>query len=829
MRLPVSWLRDFVATDAPPHSIADVLTSRGFTVDGVEEQPKPDQIVVGRIETLTPHPNADKLQVSTVDVGGKHLQIVTGARNVAAGDKVPIALAGSVVFTGTSSADGTRETKAIRPAKLRGVESNGMMASANELALPGEFEDGILILDADAPIGTDFWTAVRFGDAVLDVDVPSNRADCLSVIGLAREAAAGLGAEFREPAWGDGAGSQPSPIGVEIGDPSVCRRLLGQLFSGVRNRRAPMWMTLRLHAAGVRSIDFLVDVSNYVQLETGQPLHFYDARRIRGAKISARAAQAGESVVTLDGVERKLPEGTPVIADSQRLVGVAGIFGGADAGVAADTTDVFLESPNFVGARIRRAAISLGLRTEGAMRHERNLPLELTDLGRRRAADLLIAAGAEASAVVEAGERPGLPRSIVVRPARVNAVLGTDYPVDRMKAAIEPIRFAVEGADPMRVTVPWWRPDVVEEIDVIEEVARAIGYGGIEDRRTVAAPQDIDESQYVQEQILAHTCAALGYGEIVSIALQGSRTANAWERSGLSYWKELAAVTNPLSDDQRFLRPSLLPGLLSAASRAWPRAGGRLRLFEAGHVFRPMDDHDAEADGRGPVHEHEETRSHDGMYVENGVIEWPSLCGISSFASAEERGAIDRHLLAVKGDAERLVTSLSARPVETQPHERFYLHPGAAADLVIDGTTVAKFGRVHPRLANAYELPEFTYAFMLYLEALPRERPVRAFAPLPRFPGTRRDIAVVVPREVSAGDLMRAVRAAAAPAFEDVWAFDEYVGPQVEPGKKSIALAVVLRHPDATITDAEADASIGAIVAALRDAFGASLRGPGDA
>lgn len=817
MRLPVSWLRDFVDTDATPQTIADVLTSRGFTVDAIEPQRMPGNIVVGRIETLAPHPDADKLQVSTVDVGGSGtLQIVTGARNVAVGDKVPIALVGSIVYTGALGPSGEPETKAINKAKLRGVESNGMMASANELALPGEFDDGILIMDPDAPVGAEFWSSVRFGDAVLDVDVPSNRADCLSVIGLAREAAAGLGARFAEPSWAAGTGTTPSPIAVEIGDPAVCRRLVGQLFTGLKNRRAPLWMTLRLHAANVRSLDFLVDVSNYVQLETGQPLHFYDASLIKGGRIIARSARDGERVVTLDGVERTLAAGTPVIADGERLVGIAGIFGGLDAGVKASTADVFLESPNFVGPRIRRAAIALGLRTEGGMRHERNLPLELPELGRRRAADLLIAAGATPSAVVEAGEKPGPARTIAFRPARANALLGTDYDAATMVEAIEPIGLSAKGGDTLDVSIPWWRPDLVEEVDVIEEVARSIGYDGIVERRSVAAPQAVDDSLFDQDRTLARSCAALGYLEIVSIALQGTRAIEAWERSGLEFWKGLATVDNPLSDDQRFLRPSLLPGLLAAAGRAWPRANGSLRLFEVGHVFREP----------GSASEDGALRSHDGMYVDNGVVEWPSLCGVAVFGREDESGAIDRHLLEVKGDAERLVVEMTGKPPETFPAPRHYLHPLASADLRLGDKTVAKFGRVHPRLANAYELPATAYAFMLYMEELPRVRPAEAFTPLPKFPGIRRDIAVIVDLDVTAGDLMRSIVDARIDAFERVAAFDEYVGPQISAGKKSIALAIWLRRQDATLTDAQADASIAGAVAVLRDKFGAELRGP---
>ncbi|HKW45775.1 MAG TPA: phenylalanine--tRNA ligase beta subunit-related protein, partial [Candidatus Eremiobacteraceae bacterium] len=279
MQLSVSWLRDFIESDAPSEALATALTARGFTVDSVTPQQMPAKIVVGRIDTLARHPNADRLQVGTVDVGGAPLQIVTGATNVTAGDKVPIALVGAVVFSRELSPDGSRKMNPIAKSTLRGVESAGMMCSASELALPGEYDDGIVILDADAPVGQDFWHAVRFGDAVLDVDVPSNRPDCLSVIGLAREAAAGVHAPFRALDLEAFTGAQAPGIGVEIGDKSICRRLEGQRFTGARSGRTPLWMALRLQASRVRSLGFLVDVSNYVQLETGQPLHFYDAAK----------------------------------------------------------------------------------------------------------------------------------------------------------------------------------------------------------------------------------------------------------------------------------------------------------------------------------------------------------------------------------------------------------------------------------------------------------------------------------------------------------------------------------------------------------------------
>lgn len=812
MHVSVSWLRRYVKTSATVGDIATVLTSRGFTVDGIAEQPMPANIVVGKILSLARHPNADRLQVAEVDIGSEKLQIVTGATNVAAGDIVPIAKIGAVVFSREPSTDGSRKTLAINASTLRGVASNGMMCSASELALPGEYDDGIVILDADSVVGTEFWQAVRFGDAVLDVDVPSNRPDCLSIIGLAREAAAGLGVPFAEPDFDAYEGTTDPSIAVEIGDAAICRRLEGQRFTGVRNGRTPFWMALRLQASRVRSLGLLVDISNFVQLETGQPLHFYDASKIRGGRIVARAARSGETVVTLDGVERKLAVGTPVIADGERVVGIAGIFGGQRAAVDDATSDVFLESPNFVGAPIRRAALALGLRTEGASRHEKNLPLELVELGRRRAAQLLLVAGAKPSKVVAVGDSPGTARSIKVRPERVNALLGTSIDAGRMQAAIEPIGLKSEGTDPFVVTVPYWRTDLNVEVDIVEEVARAIGFDTIPERRIAASPQSVDEGLFVQESLLARSLAASGYAEAVTIALCGSKTKSAWERSGLDFWKKLVEVANPLSDDQRFLRPSLLPGLLTVATRAWERASGEVRLFEIGHVFRPLASDEPMA---GPG---------SGAYDENGIFEWPSLCGLAMYPPRKDDGSLDRRLLEVKGDVERAIQLLTVEPLATVPDPRPYFHPGAAADLRAGDRTLAKFGRVHPLLARAYDLPNDTYAFLLYLENLPQHRPVRTFAPLPRFPGTMRDIAVVVAESVTAQDLSDACRASGGQLFESVNAFDEYRGPQVEAGKKSIALSIALRRKDATITDAEADAALENILAGLRDRFGATLR-----
>ncbi|HEV2038106.1 MAG TPA: phenylalanine--tRNA ligase subunit beta, partial [Candidatus Eremiobacteraceae bacterium] len=536
--------------------------------------------------------------------------------------------------------------------------------SPDELLLPGEYDDGILIMEESAPIGEDFWRVARFGDAVLDVDVPSNRPDGLSMLGLAREAAAGLQAKFVAPLLELATGETACPIAVEIEDPSICRRLLGQCFTGVSDRRTPMWMALRLAAAGVRSISLLVDISNYVQIETGQPLHFYDAAKIRGGKIVARSARQGEKVVTLDGVERTLAAGMPVIADGQGPVGIAGIMGGAASGVSASTRDVFLESPNFVGAPVRRASIALGLRTEGALRHEKDLPLELPEVGRRLAARLLVDAGGKPSQVVEAGQKPGPLRRVRARTQRVNALLGASFTTAQMKQTLAAIGFETTGDTELEVTVPYWRPDVVEEVDLIEEVARGLGYDSIPAVPSVAAPQSVDEGLYDQESLLANRFAALGYNEIVNLTLQGTKTVAAWERSGLPFWQDLAEISNPLSEDHRFLRPSLLPGLLLTANKWWSTKRSDLRLFEIGHVFHPM---------QAQLHEGEPSHNPRlGVYMENGVQEWPSLAGLVVFGTEEVASQLDRRLLEVKGELESVLRPLAGGELSVETRERPY-------------------------------------------------------------------------------------------------------------------------------------------------------------
>jgi phenylalanyl-tRNA synthetase beta chain len=822
MRVPLAWLREYVSTDADADAIAAALTARGFAVDAIERQPTPARIIVGAIEKLERHPNADRLLVGTVDVGQERLQIVTGASNVSVGRRVPIALVGAEVYEHGASDGAAGTTHVIRKSALRGVESDGMMCSSTELALPGQFEDGILILDDDTPVGIDFWKAVRFGDAVLDVDVSSNRPDGLSIIGVAREVAAALGVAWREPEFPVNTGTKAPPVSVTIEDPELCRRFVGQAFTHVPHGRTPMWMTLRLHAAGVRSLDFLVDVSNYAMLATGQPLHFYDASRIRGGTLASRGARAGETVVTLDGTIRELPAGTPIIADAQGVVGVAGVFGGQGSGVTDATTELFVEAANFAGAPVRRGATALGLRTEASARHEKNLPLELPEIGRRAAAALLVGAGAIPSSVVDIGESSARPRSIAVRPSRVNRVLGTAYEPKEMAAALAPLGFRTAQEQPERLTVtpPYWRGDVAEEIDVVEEVARATGYDEIPAAEMTASPQEIDEGIFDQETLLARRTASLGYHEIVTLSVQGSRAVAAWERSGIAFWNKPVPIVNPLSDEQRFLRPSLLPGLLETASRWQSAARGGVRLFEIGHVFRAADaepEHAHTPHGPDPL-------PASGAYESAGVLEWPSLCAVVTFPASQAETSIDQRLLEVKGEVEALVATLSAKAPQTRAETRMYFHPGASGTIEIDDRPVAKFGRLHPRLARAYELPESSYAFMLYLENLPKQRPVISYRPLPRFPGTQRDIAVVVDEAISAGDLMQAIRAASVPGFEDVEAFDEYRGPQVPSGRKSIALRLTLRKPGGTITDAEAQASLDVLLALLRERYNATLR-----
>lgn len=784
MRVPLSWLRDYVELPDDPQSIADRLAMLGFPVEEIARRPQITGVVVGRILSVEKHPNADLLQVCKVDIGGEQpLTIATAATNVAAGQTIPVATIGAKLPHLT-----------IEPRKMRGVMSEGMMISADELALPADwFEDGIMQLDAGTPLGENAIDLFGLSDAVLDVEITSNRVDAMSVIGLARELAASFGVPLRAPSFENpGATADPQPPRVTI-ESDGCRRFIAQRFDGVRVGPAPAWMRLRLALAGQRPINNLVDISNYVMFETGQPLHFYDAARVTNGHFIVRDAHEGEKLRTLDDAERTLEAGMLVVADERAALGLAGVMGGLSSEVREETTAIIMEAATFAGVRVRRMSMALGLRSEASSRHEKTLPLVLAQIGAARAAQLLVSLGARAFAPAIAGEAVTQAAPIELTAFDVFRLLGLELDVERIARHLELLGCSVTPqGDVLQVHPPLWRSDLSIAADLVEEVARIEGYDEIPAIEPAVPSHAISSAEYRLEDQIASALAALGYHEISTYALQGSSVVNAVERSGLEPSHVPVAIRNPLTEEQRLLRWSLGPGMFEYLARV----DVPFRVFELGHIFT-MD--------------------------EGAINESPALVFGFSAPQLDEPAWRDSHFLRLKGDCEALLRAVSGITPEFARDERRGFHPGKTAVALWRGREVATLGKLDPRLAKAFGLRLPVYACNVYLDNVPEfERPL--YRPPSRYPSTYRDLAVVVELDVTAERIAQVVREAIGELCTNVGVFDEYRGPQVGEGRKSLAVRATLQHFDRTITDEEADEAIARAVKALGDVLGGTIR-----
>lgn len=787
MKVPLAWLRDYVELPADPARVAEMLAAIGFPVDAIEERPVITGVVAGRIAELRKHPNADRLQVGSIEIGdGAPLTIATAATNVAQGQTIAVATVGAQL-----------PQLRIERRKMRGLESEGMMISAEELALPAEwFEDGIMQIEADVPLGCDVVEYFRLSEAVLDVDVTANRPDALSMIGLARELAAYQGVPLRLPefdALPPADTSEAPRIDIESPD---CRTFVAQRFSGVTVAPAPAWMRIRLALAGQRPINNLVDVSNYAMLETGQPMHFYDEAKIPNRRLIVRDARPEEKLVTLDGVEYELTPQALLIATEDGPAGLAGIKGGKASEVSDDTSAILLESANFNGPRIRRTSAALALRTEASTRHEKSLPISLAEFGRARASHLLRGVGARPGAVAAAGESADATMKAIEFDTRdVLRLLGYELNAQEIAGYLDRLGFACEprGEGRLSITPPHWRTDVAESADVVEEVARMAGYDRIESAIPAVREHGIESREYRLESAVARTLASLGYREIATYALHGKSVFDKLARASIELRVPSVEVLNPLSEDQRYLRYSLTPAILEYLARLDTPA----RVFETGHVFLQDD--------RTPQ-------------------ETPVVTFGFTAEPVNEPDWHDSSFLRLKGDCEALVQAITGRrDCEAVRELREGLHPGKTAVLLLGGREIAAIGRIDPRLQKAFGVRLPAYVGQLRLDAVP-EYSLPHYVPPPKYPSTYRDLALVCDVDLPAERVQSAVRRAAGPLCVSVRAFDEYRGPQAGPGKKSLAVRVTLQRADATITDEEADDAIGAALQTLRDELNVTLR-----
>jgi phenylalanyl-tRNA synthetase beta chain len=792
VRVPLSWLREFCPVDLSAEEVAELLTRQGVHVEAVLRPWEGlSGVVVARVVEVRDHPASDRLWVARVRAGDAERQVVVGVRNMGPGDLVPLALPGA-------SLPGAPEPLSAR--EVRGVASEGMLCSPRELGISPD-HSGILVLPEEAPPGADFKRAYGLDEAVLDVEVKANRPDLLSVAGVAREVAAGTGAPFAEPDTSVPEGAHPAAelAAVEVLDRARCPRYLARVVTGVRVGPSPLRAQARLTAAGMRPLSNVVDATNYVMLEMGQPLHPFDLSLLEGRAVVVRRAAPGERLVTLDGVERALDPEDLVIADRARGVAVAGVMGSAAAEVSASTTEVLLESASFERTGVLRTARRLGLKTEASVRFERGVDPELVARAAARAARLMVewAGGTVARGAVEVGEAPPR-RRLSVRPARASLLIGMPVSNVQVLETFARLRIRAEERDgQVEVEVPGYRVDLELEADLVEEVARLHGYDRVPSRLPpVRRPGGMAESYRIRRRVrealvragLREACT-FSFASAEDLALMGHREEDA------------VRVANPLASDQAFLRTSLVPGLLRALQHNVARQVRGVALFEVGRVFRRAD----------PVEE----RDHAGV----------ALCGEAGPACpGEVRGA---DFFDAKGAVEVLLEGLGVAGWRVTPDDRpgGPFHPARTAAVLVDGARVGTVGELHPRVGARLDLPPGTAVAELDVTALSaRPAPPLAYRDLPRFPPVRRDLAFVVDLATPAEAVQRALVEASCGLADHVALFDVFTGPPVPPGRKSLAFSVDFRAPDRTLTDEETEGAVAAIVARLREQFGAELR-----
>ncbi|MBP6797200.1 MAG: phenylalanine--tRNA ligase subunit beta [Luteimonas sp.] len=795
MKFSENWLRQHVPTDATRERLAEVLTAIGLEVEDVAVLGEAlDGVVVARILSAEKHPEADRLQVCQVDTGGAApLQIVCGAPNARAGLVAPLATIGTTVGELT-----------IKAAKLRGVESNGMLCSAKELGLDAD-ASGLLELPDDAPVGTPLAQYLGLPDASIEIKLTPNRADCFSVRGIAFDVAAAVGSEVAAfdatpvPATGHAV----VEVVLDAGD--RVPRFAGRVIEGVdATARTPVWMAERLRRSGVRPISFLVDVTQYVMLELGQPMHAFD-RDTLVAPVVVRAARAGEPLHLLDGRDAALDDGFLVVADSTggrgaRAVALGGIMGGHDTRVTDATRNVFLEAAHWVPSAIIGRSRRLGLHTDAGHRFERGVDPELPPIAVEYATRLIVDI---------AGGTPGplqdtvldaclpTPTPVLLRRARLARVLGLVVDDAHVERILRTLGLAVEPVEAgWQVTPPTRRFDLAIEEDLIEEIARIHGYDAIPatlpgGATRLAAPSEtrVDEAT-VRRQMVARDCF-----ETVNYAFVDAGLLQHWQASDGG-----VPLANPLSAELGVMRTQLLPGLTSALAHNLARQQARVRLFEIGKVFH------AATDGAAP----RETQR--------------IAAAVAGSAHAEQWGvaerAVDFHDL--KGDLDSLAACAGAR-LDYRPPTAAHGHPGRSADVWRDDRRIGWIGELHPRLLRALDIDHAVVAFELDLPAL-QARAVPRAQPLSRFPSVRRDIAFVAPDTVSWAALESTIRQAAGALLADVRLFDRYAGKGVEPGFRSLATGLILQDNSRTLTDRDVEATVAGVVAALQEEHGARMR-----
>ena len=809
MQVSIEWLHDYIDFKETAEELADKYTMAGVPVENVVRADAGlEKVVTGRIEKLVPNPDSDHLLVCQMNVGEKErITIQTGADNVKEGDIVPVALVGAHLPNGLKISKG----------KLRGIVSNGMLCSASELKLDEsqltkEQKQGIYILPPDTPVGLSASEVLGLDGVVLEFELTANRADCFSVVGLVREAAVLTGSEAKFPeihVQEDAAEKASDLIEIDIAAPELCSRFSARVLKDVKIAPSPAWMVKRLEDAGIRAINNVVDVTNFVMLELGQPMHAYDWDQIAGKKLTARLAAEGEELHTLDDSSRRAKGTELVIADAEKAAGLAGIMGGLESEVTDVTKTVVLEAAAFNGASIRRTSRALGLRSEASGRFERGVDIDHTVRGLDRAAQLLQEMGAckVVSGVVDVYPAPKEPVEIAFTAQAVNARLGTEIASEEMKDILEKLGFNVrEEGGSCIARVPSWRRDVTLMEDISEEIARIHGYDNIAATRPCGeAVQGCQSDQLDFIGKMKNALMGLGMTETVSFSFTHPSMFDKMQVPQDSPLRRAVPIMNPLTDEYPLVRTTLLSSLLENAQRNFSRKNEDLRLFEVAPIFLPK--------GLPVVEQPEEVMKVAGLISGRRYpVGWNQGNEIVDFYD-------------VKGIVEELLTHLSIVNYTVEGGEHFALHPGKTAFFKKGRDVIAVLGEVHPSVLQALDIQKKIYIFEMDVKTLLKYRTKNFhYAPLPRFPAISRDLALLVDEATEATKIVRIIEKSAGKFFKGLHLFDVYMGEQVAAGKKSMAFSVDFQSSDKTLKDEEADEAVAKILTALQEECGAELR-----
>ena len=793
MKLNRKWLHEeFVdLSSVSDKEYVEKLTIFGQKVETYERMDAEiKNVVVGKVLSIVRHENSDHMWVCQIDIGqDEPVQIVTGAQNVKEGDLVPAALHNSYLPGGIH----------ITKGKLRGVVSNGMLCSLKELDLtlgdfPYAIEDGIWIIEEDCKPGDDINAVIGNDDTIVDFEITNNRPDCYSIMGLARESAAAfaLPMKHHEPTVkGSDAGSMYEHLDVEVPAEDLCNRYSARMVANVKIGPSPKWMRQRLRANGVRPINNIVDITNYVMLEYGQPMHAFDYRYVSSGKIVVREATDGETLTTLDGNVRDLKPGMLVIADENKPIGLAGIMGGENSEILPDTTTVVFESANFNGTSIRQTALALGMRTESSGKFEKNLDPMMTVPALQRACELveLLGCGDVMDGIVDIVNYVPQPKVVKLEPEKINALLGTNIDKESMVTYLNRLEIPVEGDN---ILVPSFRPDLNLMADIAEEVGRSFGYNEIPITEFKNSTQGGYSPIMKLESKAGAVCRSLGYSEIITYSFVSPAIFDQIRLPKDSALRNTLKIQNPLGEDTSIMRTTALPSMLDILSRNSAYHNKAAKLYELAKIYLPQ---------------------------ENGLPAEPKILVLGTYGAGET-------FFTLKGELEAIFTGLRIQKATyTAVANNPSYHPGRCAKVTISGVDVGYLGQIHPLVAANYGMDAEVYCAEIDFDKLfALQLPEPTYTPLPKYPAVTRDIAIVCDEATTVGQAQDVITKAGGKLLRSVRLFDIYRGANLGDGKKSLAFSLTLRADDRTLTDDDSEGTISKILAALKDSLGATLR-----